>query len=77
MPKAYLVYNLNDVDDKNDYNIVHNAISLYLTLVDVRDHLRTQLKYAASEKKFSKQTIEELEIVRAMLYDRIDFDELG
>lgn len=77
MPKAYLVYNLNDADDKNDYNIVHNAINLYLTLIDVRDHLRTQLKYAAHEKKFSKQTIEELEIVRAMLYDRIDFDELG
>lgn len=43
--KSYFTFNMNNEDDKHDFKLMSNATNMYLALTDIKQFLRSKLKY--------------------------------
>ncbi len=57
-------------DEEDEFKIVARAMDYYLTLIDIKDHIRSILKYTDVSEEVEKQ----LETIRDLVHGRIDVE---
>jgi hypothetical protein len=61
-----MIYKI-ETDDRDEAEILFGATTMYLTLCDLREHLRSRLKWA----DLGEEAVKELEAVNSLLFESL------
>lgn len=81
MPKATIEYDLDEVDDRDAHMRAVKSLDMAITLWEIDQHLRSELKYGTREGELSDEAYKAIERTREKLREIMDennlnFDEL-